>query len=383
MSLLSSSPSSQKADSCPIAFALYDLNNSQTPKTVQLYVRPEDLTRTDQSRVAVQQTFGGGFADNFGKGIPRINISGNTGWAVDVNGADGVQRFIDLKTQIYDAWHQAKSQAYSGGKNPDLVQLMFIDALNQYTASVIPGEIVLRRSRSRPLLLQYQIAMTVMGDVSGAYTTVSSSASSDTSSSALASILQSLANLTRFMTSVSSWISSTIIAPIKSFIATATKVFTAVTTAIRSVVGVAQSVMNVAKTIAQAGVTLVRTAMAIVTMPQTIKAAFMGIASSFTNIFCVLKNAVNQSKVYQDYSAIYGSSNCSSTNGGRTISSYANSSALAAVAPMPTASPVTVTQSGQSSLTAMATTDPVLAPMNASTFTTHLANINSGVTVTG
>ncbi|SAK98626.1 hypothetical protein AWB80_07561 [Caballeronia pedi] len=381
MALFDATPSSQKPDACPISFALFDFNASSKPKVITLWVRPEDLTRTDPSRVTVQQTFGGAFADNFGKGVAKINISGNTGWAADTTGADGVQRFIDLKTLIFDGWHQAKANAYKSGKDPSKVQLAFVDTLNQFTSSVIPGEVTLRRSRSRPLLLQYQIPMTVTSDLLGAYVTPSSSSGASSTAAGLSSILQSIADIGSFANGISSWINSTILAPIKGFLKTTQAIFSTVTTAIKSVTGIATSLMNVAKTVAQAGANLVRTAIAIISMPATIKAMFMGIASAFTNIFCVLKNAVNTTPMYQDYSAIYGSSNCSSTSGGRPLSAYASTNTFAAVAPLPVSTGVNVNASAQTSLNALAKTDPVLSPMSSSTLASHLNTINSGLTV--
>src|ERR1035437_1247118 len=63
-----------------------DIYDSPSPSKIgisnghTLTVNPEDLTVTEPSRVAVQQTMGGAWVDSFGPGLRTINISGVTGW---------------------------------------------------------------------------------------------------------------------------------------------------------------------------------------------------------------------------------------------------------------------------------------------------------------
>ena len=52
-------PQSQKADVKPISFILIDPAASSAMTEIVLYVRPEELTRTDPSRTQVTQTLGG------------------------------------------------------------------------------------------------------------------------------------------------------------------------------------------------------------------------------------------------------------------------------------------------------------------------------------
>ena len=72
-------PSTQKAFFKPIAFML-DPGGSEDVEYVNLYIRPEDLTFSEPSRVITHQTFGKAWADNFGPGLKRITIAGHTGW---------------------------------------------------------------------------------------------------------------------------------------------------------------------------------------------------------------------------------------------------------------------------------------------------------------
>src|SRR3546814_6347174 len=156
-------PASQKADVRPISFMLDDLAFGTPPTSVDLAIRPEDLTRGDPSRMDVQQTLGGAWADNFGPGIPTINISGHTGWRRLVGSiGDGEARFQNLKSTVFDQWHLKRRDAVQAGRDPDLVQLVFSDALDGFTVVVAPMNFTLRRSKSRPLLYQYPIPLTVL-----------------------------------------------------------------------------------------------------------------------------------------------------------------------------------------------------------------------------
>ena len=55
---------------------------------IGLVIRPEELTRTDPSRINDTRTLGGAWSDNFGEGLSSLTISGHTGWR---GMAEGVQ----------------------------------------------------------------------------------------------------------------------------------------------------------------------------------------------------------------------------------------------------------------------------------------------------
>lgn len=384
MSLFDSTPSSQKAGDAPISFALLDFNVSDAPTEVKLYVRPEELTRTDPSRTPVQQTMGGAWADEFGPGIPTINISGNTGWRSDSAAKDGIQRLLDLKSLVFEQWHAKRLAAYQNGGRPDFVQLMFVDVLHQLTSLVIPGQFVLRRSKSRPLLAQYQIPMTVIGESVGAYDSPPAViVAEDAQSLGLTSLLQSINDITTHMDRISSWISTNILAPVKAFVATVTKVCNAVVGAVNSVLGIGKALMSVATTLVQGATKVFQTIAAVMSLPNQIMGQVMGIASAFTNIFCILKNALTGKSIYQDYTPLYGASNCSSTAGGSPISAYASKNAFESVVPMTSAAPgpVAITAPAQVSLAALAHMDPVVAPYTPTQLAAMVKAANDGMTV--
>jgi hypothetical protein len=384
MSLSATPPSSQKAGDAPISFLLFDLNASDAPTEVKLYVRPEEVTRTDPSRTTVQQTLGGAWGDEFGAGIATINISGNTGWRSDSSAKDGIQRLIDLKSTVFDQWHARRLAAYQSGGNPDFVQLMYVDALDQFTSQVIPGQFVLRRSRSRPLLAQYQIPMTVISDQLGAYSTPASSIASEVLGAlGLTSLIDSITSITTFMNGISSWITSNILAPVKAFVGAVTKVCNAVMGAVNSVLGIGKALMSVATTLVQCATKVFQTIAAVMNLPGQLMGQIMGIASAFTNIGCLLKNALTGQNTYQDYTPLFGASNCSSTAGGSPISAFANKNAFESIAPMSAAAPgpVALTAGAQVSLSALAHMDPVLAPYTPAQLAAMVKAANDGMTV--
>jgi hypothetical protein len=130
---------------------------------VTLKVRPEDLTRTEPSRVSVHQTLGrvvNGWADNFGEGLPSVTIAGTTGWRTSAaSGEDGAQAFETLNRLVVHEYHEAKQAAIDSGMDPATVKLLFVDMLDGFTWNVAPMNFVLRRSKSRPLLFQYNIVL--------------------------------------------------------------------------------------------------------------------------------------------------------------------------------------------------------------------------------
>jgi len=382
--MIARTPNSQKANIRPLSFILNDPWAPSPIAEITLYVRPEELTRTDPSRTNVQQTLGGAWVDEFGHGVATINISGTTGWQTDVQAKDGMQRLTDLKSLVLDKWIAGRHRAYQSVGRPDDVQLLFVDALDGFVSNVVPGQFVLRRSRTRPLLVQYQLPMTVLSDITGTYSVPVAPSAGESTSFGLASLLQSITDVTSFMNGISSWISTNILAPVKAFVATVTKVCNAVLGAVNSVLGIGKALMSVATTLVQGASKIFQTIAAVVSLPGQIMGQIMGIASAFTNIFCLLKNALSGQAVYQDYTALYGASNCSSTAGGSPISAYANKNAFESVVPMASAAPgpVALTPSAQVSLASLAKMDPVLTPYTPAQLAAMVTAANNGMTVT-
>lgn len=156
-------PPSQRL--APIGFA-------GTGGDYQFIIRPEELTRFEPSRLAVQQTLGGAWIDAFDRGIITIKISGTTGWrgasplgTGNVNITSGEEQFHLLRENSFISWHAQRAAIAAGGGDPNDVELIFIDTLNGYTDLVAPKSFTLRRSKTRPLLMMYSIEMLVLQDL--------------------------------------------------------------------------------------------------------------------------------------------------------------------------------------------------------------------------
>lgn len=376
-------PATQKAGQRPISFLL---DGFGSPSFVDLVIRPEDLVRTDPSRLNVQQTLGGAWADNFGPGISQITISGHTGWRrTEGNGEDGIGRFLTLKETVFTEWHQRRDSIAKSGLNPDGVRLVFSDALDDFAAVVAPMSFTLRRSRSRPLLAQYQLAMMVLGDAEVIFGTPKGRSTVRDpdllEQLGLESLSASVDRITAQLNNVHSFVDGTLAAPVRAFMAQTAKLYGSVRGLISAGSGIVGSVISIAQMTAQAGVNLFRTLAAIQSIPQTIKSSLMSMASAYSNIACVLNNAVRQQIHYQDYSDLYGASNCSSTAGGRPISSIGGENPFYKVVPTAGPSPVSVSQPAHAALTSMANTDTSLAPMSTANLGAAMSTIAGGFAV--
>ena len=385
-------PSSQAAGERPIAFLLDDRTGAGAfVEPVTLSIRPEGLTRTDPSRIAVQQTLGGAWADSFGAGLATITISGHTGWRRDVglsqqtNGQDGEARFLRLRDTVFAQWHLRREAAVKSGRDPNLVQLIFSDALNSFTATVLPQSFVLQRSKSRPLLMQYQIAMLELSAgvrPAALLPGLPSIVGGDVLRTlGLTSLADSIDKIESFAKDITSFIDGSIGAPVKQFMATTAAIYRRVDSAVRSVDGITSSLVSVAQSASQAGMNIFRSIGAVLSLPQRAMARLTEVAAAYTNIFCLLKNAIKRLPQYDDYSSLYGASNCSSTAGGRPLSAFSGLNTFAGIQPPAETFGVKISGSAQASLQGLARADVVLAPPSPASLLSSLTQINLGLEV--
>lgn len=383
-------PSSQKAGDRPISFLLDNQVGGAPQAFVDLVIRPEDLTISTASRMSVNQTLGGAFVDSFGAGIPQINISGHTGWRrTQSSDEDGIARFQRMKENCFDQWHAQRQANIDAGLDPNQARLIFSDALDDLSVVVAPQSFVLRRNKARPLLCQYQISMVVIDTAlqnapypaEFGYNGASPLDAVAQRLSGLQSLTASLSSIQSAIAGVNGWVQSTLVAPIKAFMNQTAQLFTAVRGVIASATGVVRSVIEVATTAAQAGANLFRSLAAVASIPQFVKASLSAVASAYTNIFCVLRNAIKDAPTYADYASLYGASNCSSTSGGRPMSAFGNTNTFAAVVPSPTPLPFSLSVNAASSLRSMAGLDTVLAPPSMATLSAGLTSITGGLRI--
>jgi hypothetical protein len=377
-------PTDQRAGVRPISFLLEDggiFGPSVPPVTLK--IRPEDLTRNEPSRVTVHQTLGretSGWVDNFGEGLPSVTISGHTGWRADsVSGEDGVQAFENLHNTVVPRYHAAKQQAINSGQDPASVRLLFIDTLDNFAWNVAPMQFSLRRNKSRPLLMQYNIVLqaistSVDNPIRLPFPTSSIPAGLD-------SLIASINAITGYINGVSSFIDRVLVVPVRDFMQKTSRLYSSVVTAIRSGAGIADQLIGVARMITQSGMNIFRTMAAVADIPSITKAKLMQVVSEYSNIFCLLNNAFKQRSSYQDYSPFYGSSNCSSTTGGRPISPLSGSNPFYSLYPTQPGLGVALTPSAQSAVAYSASSDVVLNPMPQPVVADTIRTISSGMAV--
>lgn len=387
-------PRSQKPDERPISFVLHDTAANTPPREVKLVIRPEDLTINWPSRLLAHQTLGGGWVDDFGAGIPTLTLSGHTGWRPDkAGGPDGMERFSELHKAVFVEWHRLRAEAIKAGIAPDKVKLIFADKLDDITWVVAPTSFVLRRNKTRPLLSQYNIALTyVSADVTSA-DFPAPAASSDPGAMATAkkSLQSSISKIQKFTAAIQGKIAS-VLGPIrdqvKSFLNKTAAVLSAVKSAAGAVTGLitgaAGALIGIARDMAQAARNVMGVVSAIAGIPSKIKAAFMEVKSALHNAFCVMKNAFKVQRTLTDYSDMYGASTCSSTAGGSPLSKYSEAgiNSFYDVAKT-TPSPATVSPAAAASLAALKNIDPVTSMPAIADLKAPIEAVSGGVVLRG
>lgn len=391
----------QKADARPISFVLHDMATGEPPVEVKLVIRPEDLTRTDTSRLSTTQTLGGAWADNFGPGIPTVQISGHTGWG-SADRPDGLAEFQKLHSTIFKGWHQRREDALRAGLDPDLVKLIFADYLDDFTWVVAPQTFVLKRNKSRPLLSQYQINLTYLStDVAVSMITldgikraeaaaaVSGDADVELSLSelemdGLESMLASVERIDDFIKSGIANVLGPVQAAFNQVVSLTANVLKAVYGAIKTGMGIVSALTNgligLATSLTRAAANITNIVQGILSIPDRIKAQFQRVALAFENAFCVLKNIFRRRKFLPNYNDLYGASLCSSTAGGRPLSRYESENYFPVLYPVNT-SAVSVSGPASSALNRLSQADPVLAPPTKAMLAADMSAVGSGVAV--
>src|SRR3546814_19867573 len=123
----------------------------------------------------------------------------------------------------------------------------------------------LRRSKSRPLLYQYQISLTVL-DQNVDQTSFLSHIGVDAGlleATGLDSLTASINEITEAINEVQNWIDRTLVAPVKEFMDQTARLYGAVRGPIAALDGIAGSLLSVAQMPAPAGVTPLRPACAV------------------------------------------------------------------------------------------------------------------------
>ena len=151
-----------------VYFMLYTQGRFKgTPVKFVLPINPEDWNFSRSERVHVIQTLGVPFLDDFGTGVPAINIRGITGWRTRLlTGMDGQSAYKFLKQNIIDEYFNQRQLKIDLNLDPDQVRLILINCVDKTSYDVTPAETRLLRNRARPLLYQYDLNFRVLEDLS-------------------------------------------------------------------------------------------------------------------------------------------------------------------------------------------------------------------------
>jgi hypothetical protein len=367
-------PTDQRAGIRPIVFVL---DNGQSLESVTLPIRPEDLTRTEGSRATVHQTLGRsvtGWVDNFGQSLPTCTIAGNTGWRHAAGiGRDGFQSFEDLNALVQHKYHEAKQSTIDAGGDPARVKLLFVDVLDHFAWSVVPTQFVLRRSKSRPLLFQYSITLQALSttiDIPDVQ--IPNYGNNGVGMTALEAATEVIAEEGGELGMGSEF---------GGFLDVVTGVFDAVGEALKDISNLgaayANQLLSLAGDLAQVGLNAFRTVSSLLNLPLDLKAKAARVAAAFNSVACIFQNALRPRKPYEEYSALYGASNCSSTTGGRPASMFAGQAVFDLM--QPGSLPFNVTGSALAAIGAIKQADPVLSPLSVSEINRNLFAIVQGV----
>ncbi len=356
---------------------------------LDLQIRPEELDVQEPSRLVVQQTIGGAWADSFGRGVTAINLSGTLGWRGSLL-LSGEDAFAALRSTVLLQWHQRREDAAANGTDPDSVTLTFIDTLDSLTYVVAPQSFSMRRSRSSPLLIRYQIRLLVLADA-------------DAPNGILDQIEAALNNPLRWLAGVTG-LGGTL-ATLQSYLSQGQALFGAASAAVNGVVATAAGLLQQVSSIAGAasGVFtgasygVLTTALSLTravsnalnalstddTLPIAARLPALRLAAVFNDASCTMSNCFSGGQQFVSYDDLSGASSCSSTGGGEPISIFtaAGTNPFDTLFP-PLGAGVTVSPPAAAAMASLLSTDPLaLIGHDAATADT-LLRISEGITLT-
>ena len=350
-------------------------------------LRPEELTRDEPSRIAVQQTLGGAWADCFGEGIKTINLSGHNGWRGSLL-LSGEDLFAAMKAAVFTQWHQRRAQLVSQGSDPDVVTLTFADNLDNIASLVVPMTFRLQRSRARPLLMIYNIQLLELGPAGGAGSIIDQIIDALSNPEAWilaqAGLTNDVAQLQSFVTQAQNVLGAAAAAA-GQFTSMATSLFTSVASTAQSVQGQFDSsvstILSLGSTVAQAGRNAFSALAGAPGLSNDQMIPLIDMSATFNDVACLTANGFNSQSSFTTFDALLGASACSSTSGGDPINPFtaAGANPLADLFAATTA-PILATPAAVNAL-AFLLTDPLLLIGQPAAITSALQTAAAGVTL--
>jgi len=139
-------------------------------------INPQEYQMHEPTRQGTTQTLGGAWVDFYGLGLPRITMSGTTGWFPFAKRATntkptGLAEFIRLRNTIFRKYAvllNDKNKYNFEQRIQNQLQLRFYAWDTRDYVVVLIDDFILKRNAQRPLLYDYQITMTVIGHIGNA-----------------------------------------------------------------------------------------------------------------------------------------------------------------------------------------------------------------------
>jgi hypothetical protein len=295
-----------------------------------LAINPEDLTITEPSRVAVQQTMGGAWVDSFGPGLRTINISGVTGWrAKHAGGRDWEDEYKSLHEEAFKYWHTLRSNKIEKGNDPDDIKLEFVDTLDRVAVYVVPQQFVLKRSKSRPLLVQYNISMIVTENIGYDFSTIDKAMSPD-EKLAYQSFLDAIKFIENLAKSINEII-DVVMAPILALLSVVNRALKAVGKLMASVGNIMKALFSIIKKIIAAVRAIFAMLSAMRNFASALRFMWQQVCGAFGELKCLFAGGLRGMITIENYGDFNGASNCSSTTGGSPMSPLRDVNGLALI----------------------------------------------------
>jgi len=290
-----------------------------------LSINPEELTVTQPSRVSVQQTLGAAWVDSFGPGLRTINISGTTGWrAKHAGGRDWEEELKSLHNEAFKLWHQEREARAKDGLDPEDVQLEFVDTLDGIAVYVVPQQFVLKRSKSRPLLVQCNIGMMATADIGYSFPVQEVGLDAK---AALDSFDQTVADMEKMAAAITAAVTSALQAVTK-LLNKINKMMAAAQNIMKAGGSIISAISSIIKKVAQALNNFFAMLAALRNFPGKLTSMWKQAMGLFRNLQCLFKNGFKDAWKLEKYDDFNGAANCSSTNGGSPLSPLHNVNGL-------------------------------------------------------
>jgi hypothetical protein len=348
----------------PISFILHDTSAKDDLVEHKLVIRPEELTRSEISRTTTHQTLGGAWADSFGKGLPTININGITGWGQG-SLPNGELELKSLYKMVYTDWHDKRAKLAAKGVDPDKVKLIFNDELDGFTWVIALNSFILKRSKSRPLLSQYQISMTYLSDnISDETKNLIAKARLLKDGPVLTALRSALSRIIDFVDTMRQKVAD-YFGPMREGVMLLMQITGAVLNGYTALVtgGVLSELGNLASGLTTASFNVMSTMTHVQNLPTDILAKIIGFKSALMSVNCIIMNQLRPPLNLPNYDDVYGASICSSTAGGRPLSQYLNTNTFEVITPV-NPSKIAVNNDSVSAIGSLSKMDVALHPLS-------------------